>query len=72
MTFRVFPLSSACGGFKIYGQRTKNMRYDRPNFFAAFDLSTEAYATAGPDTAGDTLLRSVVADLEGQLRKREQ
>jgi hypothetical protein len=71
MTFRVFPQSPAAGGFKIYGQRTKNMRYDRPNRYAAFDLSSDAYNAADQDGA-ETLLRSAVADLEVQLRRRDE
>ena len=72
MTFRVFPQNHSMGGFKIYGQRTKNMRYDRANYYAAFDLSGEAYTAAGEGSGAENLLRSAVADLEAQLRLRDQ
>ena len=72
MTFRVFPQNASTGGFKIYGQRTKNMRYDRANYYAAFDLSSDAYRAAKQGSGAETLLRSAVAELEAQLRLRDQ
>ena len=70
MTFRVRS-QAGNGGFRIYGQRTKSMRYDRANYYAAFDLSSDAYGAAETGGGAETLLRSAVADLEAQLRLRD-
>ena len=79
MTFQVRPQNGTRafritlpGTIRIYGQRTRNMRYDRSNYFASFEISGEAYIVA--ETAGgtDALLQSAVADLEAQLRMRNQ
>jgi hypothetical protein len=48
------------------------MRYDRGNFFASFEISGEAYIAADAGSGTDPLLQSAVADLEAQLRLRNQ
>ena len=60
------------GTIQIYGQRTKNMRYDRGNYFASFQISGEAYIAADAARGIDALLQSAVADLEAQLRMHNQ
>jgi hypothetical protein len=79
MTFRVSPHNGTVafktllpGTIRILGQRTKNMRYDRGNHYAAFDISGADYITADNGGSIDTLLQSAVADLEAQLRMRNQ
>jgi hypothetical protein len=79
MTFRVLPQNGSCalkitlpGTIRIYGQRTRNMRYDRGNYFASFDISGEDYNAADTASGTDPLLQSAVADLEAQLRMRNQ
>jgi hypothetical protein len=71
MTFQILP-KTGTRGFRIYGQRTKNMRYDRGNYFASFDVSGEAYTAADTTNSTEALLQSAVADLDGQLRLRNQ
>jgi hypothetical protein len=79
MTFNVQPENGTRdfrivlpGTIRIYGQRTKNLRYDRGNFYASFDISGEDYIAADTGDGTDPLLKSAVADLEAQLRMRNQ
>jgi hypothetical protein len=79
MTFKVSPQDGTRafrialpGTIRIHGQRTKNMRYDRGNYFACFDIAGESYITADAADGIDALLQSAVADLEAQLRMRNQ
>jgi hypothetical protein len=79
MTFRVSPQNGTRafrillpGTIRIFGQRTKNMRYDRGNFYASFDISGEAYIAADLKSGTDALLQSAVGDLDAQLRLRNQ
>jgi hypothetical protein len=79
MTFQVVPQNGTRafritlpGNIRIFGQRTKNMRYDRGNYFASFDIAGEAYIAADAVSGTDGLLQSAVADLEAQLRMRNQ
>lgn len=79
MTFKVLPQNGTRafrmilpGTIRIFGQRTRNMRYDRANFFAMFDVSGEDYIAADGGNGTDLLLQSAVADLEAQLRMRNQ
>ena len=79
MTFRVLPQNGTRafrmilpGTIRIFGQRTRNMRYDRGNFYASFDISGEAYIAADTGSGTDSLLQSAVVDLEAQLRMRNQ
>jgi len=79
MTFKVLPQNGSCavknslpGTIRIFGQRTTNMHYDRANFFASFDISGEDYSAADAGTGTDPLLKSAVADLDAQLRMRNQ
>lgn len=72
MTFQVRQHQSPLPGYRIYGQHTRNMRYDRPNHFAAFDLSNDAYNAIDKGSGAESLLRSAVAELEIQLRLREK
>ena len=60
------------GTIHIMGQRTKNMRYDRGNFYVSFDISGEDYIAADSGSGTDLLLQSAVADLQAQLRMRNQ
>jgi hypothetical protein len=60
------------GTIRIYGQRTRNMRYDRGNYFASFDIAGESYIAADEANGVEALLQSAVADLEAQLRMRNQ
>src|SRR6185436_6800548 len=73
MTFRVLPQNGTRafritlpGSIRIFGQRTRNMRYDRGNFYASFDISGEAYIAADEGNSTDPLLQAAVADLEAQ------
>ena len=79
MTFKVSPQNGTRafrivlpGTIRIFGQRTRNMRYDRGNFYASFDISGEAYIAADIKSGTDALLQSAVGDLESQLRMRNQ
>ena len=79
MTFKVLPQNGTCafrmvlpGTIRIFGQRTRNMRYDRANFYALFDVSGEDYIAADGGSGTDPLLQSAVADIEAQLRMRNQ
>lgn len=79
MTFKVSPQNGTRvfritlpGTIRIYGQRTRNMRYDRGNYYASFDIAGEAYIAAEAAAGTDPLLQSAVADLEAQLRMRNQ
>lgn len=79
MTFQVVPRNGTRvfrmtlpGTIQIYGQRTKNMRYDRGNYFASFQIAGETYIAADAASGVDALLQSAVADLEAQLRMRDQ
>ena len=79
MTFRVLPQNGTRpfrtvlpGTIRIFGQRTKNMRYDRGNFYAMFDVSGEDYIAAEAGSGTDLLLQAAVADLQAQLRLRNQ
>lgn len=79
MTFKVTPQNGTCavkmslpGTIRIFGQRTRNMRYDRANFYATFDVSGEDFSAADTGSGTDPLLQSAVADLEAQLRMRNQ
>ncbi len=79
MTFRVSPQNGTCafkmilpGTIRIFGQRTKNMRYDRGNYYASFDITGENYIAADSKDSIDTLLQGAVKDLEEQLRMRNQ
>ena len=79
MTFKVSPQNGTRafkitlpGTIRIHGQRTKNMRYDRGNYFACFDIASESYIAADVAEGTDALLQSAVAELEGQLRMRNQ
>ena len=79
MTFKVSPQNGTRafritlpGTIRVYGQRTKNMRYDRGNYYASFDISGEAYIAADAENRLEPLLQSVVADLHAQLRMRNQ
>ena len=79
MTFNVSPQNgirpfriTLPGTIRIYGQRTKNMRYDRGNYFALFDMSGEDYIAADEGGRIDPLLQTAVADLHAQLRMRNQ
>jgi len=79
MTFKVVPQNGTLafrivlpGTIRIFGQRTRNMRYDRGNFYASFDISGEAYIAADTRSGTDALLQSAVGDLEAQLRMRNQ
>ena len=79
MTFRVLPQNGTRafritlpGTIRIFGQRTRNMRYDRGNYYAAFDIPGEAYIAADAGSGTDPLLQAAVADLEAQLRMRNQ
>lgn len=79
MTFRVLPQNGTRpfrmtlpGTMRIYGQRTRNMRYDRGNYYAAFDISSEVYIAADQKNATDTLLQSAMSVLDAQLRLRNQ
>lgn len=79
MTFKVLPQNGTRafrmilpGTIRIFGQRTRNMRYDRGNFYALFDISGDDYITADAGSGTDPLLQSAVADLEAQLRIRNQ
>jgi hypothetical protein len=60
------------GTIRIFGQRTKNMRYDRANFYASFDISGENYIAADSGDGTDPLLQSAIADIDAQLRMRNQ
>jgi hypothetical protein len=60
------------GTIHIMGQRTKNLRYDRGNYFATFDISGEDYIAADTGSGTDPLFQSAVADLQAQLRMRNQ
>lgn len=79
MTFRVLPQNGTHptnvtlpGTIRVYGQRTKNMRYDRGNYYAAYDIPASIYIAADAGAGTDPLLQSAVADLEAQLRMRNQ
>ena len=79
MTFKVLPQNGTRafrillpGTIRIFGQRTRNMRYDRGNIFASFDISGEAYIATDTQNGTDALLQSAVGDLEAQLRMRNQ
>jgi hypothetical protein len=79
MTFQVLPQNGTRtfrmtlpGTIRIFGQRTRNIRYDRGNYFASFELSGDAYIAADAASGIDALLQSAVADLEAQLRMRNQ
>ncbi len=79
MTFKVSPQNGTRdfrmilpGTIRIHGQRTKNMRYDRGNHYASFDITGEAYIAADTGSATDPLLQAAVANLEAQLRMRNQ
>ena len=79
MTFRVSPQNGTRafrivlpGTIRIFGQRTKNIRFDRGNFYASFDITGENYIAAEAKDGTDTLLQSAVKDLEAQLRMRNQ
>ena len=79
MTFKVSPENGTRdfritlpGTIRIHGQRTKNMRYDRGNYYASFGIPGEAYIAADAAVGTDPLLQSAVADLEAQLRMRNQ
>ena len=79
MTFKVVPRNGTRafrvtlpGTIQIYGQRTKNMRYDRGNYFASFEIPGEAYIAADAASGINALLQSAVADLQAQLRMRNQ
>jgi hypothetical protein len=79
MTFKVSPQNGTRafrmilpGTIRIFGQRTRNMRYDRANFYATFEVSGEDYIAADGGNGTDPLLQSAVADLEAQLRMRNQ
>lgn len=79
MTFQVVPRNGTRvfrmtlpGTIQIYGQRIKSMRYDRGNYFASFQISGEACIAADTVSGIDALLQSAVADLEVQLRKRNE
>lgn len=79
MTFKVSPQNGTRafrillpGTIRIFGQRTRNMHYDRGNFYASFDISGEAYIAADIKSGTDALLQSAVGDLEAQLRMRNQ
>jgi hypothetical protein len=60
------------GTIRIFGQRTRNMRYDRGNYFASFDIPGATNLAADETSGTDALLRSAVADMEAQLRMRNQ
>jgi len=68
---RAFPLVLP-GTIRIFGQRTCNLRYDRGNHYAIFDISGEDYNAADTGSGSDPLLKSAVADLQAQLRMRNQ
>ena len=79
MTFKVSPQNGTRafritlpGTIRIFGQRTRNMRYDRGNYYASFDISGEDYMAADAGNRTDPLLQSAVSDLETQLRLRNQ
>jgi hypothetical protein len=79
MTFKVIPQNGTRpfkmilpGTIRIFGQRTSNMRYDRGNFYASFDISGEDYIAADTGSGTDPLLQSAVGDLDAQLRMRNQ
>jgi len=79
MTFKVSPQNGTRdfrltlpGTIRIHGQRTSNLRYDRGNYYASFDIPGEAYIAADAALGTDPLLQSAVADLEAQLRMRNQ
>jgi hypothetical protein len=79
MTFKVSAQNGMCavrvtlpGTIRIQGQRTKNLRYDRANFYASFDISSENYVAADTASGTDPLLHSAVADIDAQLRMRNQ
>jgi hypothetical protein len=79
MTFKVSPQNGTCafkillpGTIRIFGQRTRNMRYDRGNYYASFDISGQDYIAADTGSSTDALLQSAVADLHAQLRMRNQ
>src|ERR1043165_3611673 len=79
MTFRVSPHDGTRpfrmvlpGTIRIFGQRTRNMRYDRANSYAVFDVSAEDYIAADAGSGTDPLLQAVAADLQAQLRMRNQ
>ena len=79
MTFRVSPQNGTCafrmvlpGTIRIFGQRTRNMRYDRGNFYASCDIPGENYITADANAGTDALLQDAVKALEAQLRMRNQ
>lgn len=79
MTFKVSPQNGIRdfkmilpGTIRILGQRTSNLRYDRGNYYALFDISGEDYNQADTGIGTDPLLKLAVADLHAQLRMRNQ
>lgn len=48
------------------------MRYDRGNYYASSDISAENYITGDAGNGTDPLLKSAMADIEAQLRMRNQ
>jgi hypothetical protein len=61
------------GTIRILGQRTKNMRYDRGNYYATFDIPGEDYIAADANPGGtDPLLQAAVSEIDAQLRMRNQ
>ena len=79
MTFKVSPQNGTRafkitlpGTIRIFGQRTRNLRYDRGNYYASFDISGEDYIAADAGSRTDPLLQSAMADIDAQLRMRNQ
>ena len=67
MRFKVLPQNGTRafripppGTIRIFGQRTRNMRYDRGNFYASCDVSGEACIAADIKSGTDALLQSAV------------
>jgi hypothetical protein len=79
VTFKVSPQNGTRafrvtlpGTIRILAQRTKNLRYDRGNYYASFEISGEDYIAADAGSSTEPLLQSAMADLDAQLRLRNQ
>jgi hypothetical protein len=79
MTFKVTPENGTRpfrmvlpGTIRFFGQRTKNLRYDRGNFYASFTISGGDYIAADAGSGTDPLLQLMCADIYAQLRMRNQ
>lgn len=79
MTFKVSPQNGTRafktilpGTIRILGQRTRNLRYDRGNYYATFDISGDDFNTADTGIGSEPMLKDAVADIQAQLRMRNQ